>query len=128
MRSVSADHRSFFLGYTNLSRHKNPADWLRIEAQLTDIIRLPAEHAYDSIYYQGIYQGGTSDRSFLFYSAPVTDFGSLKEFETFCVNPENAEEYHPEYTVYDQGKGFLLVCVPALGLCAVHAADHRRIA
>lgn len=119
---------AFFLGYTNFTRHKNPADWLRIEAQLTDIIRLPVEHAYDCIYYQGIYQGGTEEQSYQFYSAPVSDFGELKELETFCVNPANAEDYHPEYTCYDQGKGFLLVCVPALGFCALHAADNRRTA
>ncbi len=119
---------AFFLGYTNLSRHKNPADWLRIEAQLTDIVRLPTEHVYDSIYYQGIYQGEADSQSYQFYSAPVTDFAVLKRSETFCVNPENAEDYHPSYTCYDQGKGFLLLCVPALGFCTLHAAEHPKIA
>lgn len=119
---------ALFLGYTNLAKHKNPSDWLRIEAQLTDIIRLPAEHVYDSICYQGIYQGGQDAESYQFYSAPVADFGALKEMETFYVNPDNAEDYHPQYTCYEQGKGFLLLCVPALGFCAVHAADKRKAA
>ncbi len=119
---------AFFLGFTNLSRHKNPADWLRIEAQLTSIIRLPAERSYDNICYQGIYQGGTDTRSYQFYSAPVTDFASLKLSESFCVNPENEEDYHPTYTCYDQGKGFLLLCVPVLGFCALHDADNQKAA
>lgn len=117
---------AFFLGYTNLSQHKNPSAWLRIEAQLTDIIRMPIEHAYDAVYYQGVYQGGIDNVSFQFYSAPVTDFGALKTSEVFCVNPENTEEYHPEYTYYDQSKGFLLLCVPILGVCAVQTADHQK--
>ncbi len=116
---------AFFLGYTNFSSHKNPADWLRIEAHLTDIVRLPVEHAYDSICYQGIYQGGTDTWSYQFYSSPVTDFASLKKEEIFCVNPENPDEYQPEYSYFDQGKGFLLLCVPALGFCTLHSAGDK---
>ncbi len=118
-----------FLAFTNLSSHRNPADWLRIEAQLTDIVRLPIEHSYDSILYQGIYQGNTDTRSYQFYSSPVTDFASLKRNAIFCVNPENPEDYQPEYSYFDQGKGFLLLCVPALGFCALHSAgDNQRMA